>query len=234
MDRMPTVQQLRSDAPVIAPSMLKCNFANLEEDFRLLSSTSWIHWDCMDGRFVPNLSYGSMLIQSCQRVAPSHLAFEAHLMLQDPGKYLDGFIAANCEMITFHIEADGDAAAIAGRIREAGRLAGIAINPGTPVSAIASLKGHVDNVLVMSVEPGFGGQAFLPDVLPKLREARDTFGDDVCLSIDGGIGLETIEQAAAAGAEYFVCGSAIFDRSDCHDAIVALERTARKGHESVE
>ena len=225
---MPTTTQLRADAPIIAPSMLKCNYGNLRRDFEMLTSTSWIHWDCMDGHFVPNLSYGAMVIEACQRCAPSHLAFEAHLMLQDPGQYLQGFIDANCEMITFHIEADGDAADIAGRIRGAGRLAGIAVNPETPISAIASLKGKVDNVLVMSVNPGFGGQSFMADMLPKLKEARDVFGDDICLSIDGGIDEETIGPAAEAGAELFVCGSSIFETGDYGEAIGRLERAAHK------
>ena len=224
---MPTPQQLRADAPIIAPSMLKCNYANLEADFQMLANTSWIHWDCMDGHFVPNLSYGAMVIKGAQRCAPTHLAFEAHLMLQDPGKYLDGFLDANCEMITFHIEADGDAAAIAKRIRDAGRLAGIAINPKTPVSEIEHLAGHVDNVLVMSVNPGFGGQSFMPEVLPKLAEARRVFGEDVCLSIDGGIDGDTIAQASAAGAELFVVGSAIFESPSYHDSIVDLENAAK-------
>ena len=226
------LSDLKAAAPVVAPSMLKCDYGDLASDMRRLAGTGWLHWDVMDGHFVPNLSYGAMVIAAAAKQAPNAMRHEAHLMISEPAKYVDEYIAAGCDLITFHIEAEGDAAELAKRIREAGRLAGISLNPGTPVSAIASLAGHIDNVLAMSVNPGFGGQSFMPEVLPKCREIRDVFGEDVCLSIDGGIDGDTLPQAAAEGVDLFVVGSAIFGTADYAAAISQLREAGRAARET--
>lgn len=221
MNREDVIEHLRAAAPVIAPSMLKCDFGNLHREVERLSQAAAqvLHWDVMDGAFVPNLSYGAMVID---RVRPlTEMVFDAHLMIAEPDRYLDTYLDAGCDAVTFHVEAVPNPAALLNRIRSAGRIAGLAINPGTPVESILPFVGDCDLVLVMSVEPGFGGQAFMPEVLPKLtalREARS----DLLLSIDGGIAVPTISSAASAGADLFVAGSAIFDQSDYSDAIDAL------------
>lgn len=230
MNASASLAALRPQLPVIAPSMLKCDFGNLRREIELLdhASSSVLHWDVMDGHFVPNLSYGAMLIE---RVRPlTRALFDAHLMISDPAKYLDDYVKAGCEAITFHIEAVPEPVELLQRIRKAGRLAGIALNPGTPVSAIRPAIGECDLVLVMSVEPGFGGQAFIPGTIEKVSEVRALFGPSVLISIDGGIGPKTISGPARAGVDLFVAGSSVFDMPDYGQAIqgmAALARTAR-------
>ena len=158
--------------PVIAPSMLKCDFGNLNCEIEKLdrAGARWFHWDVMDGHFVPNLSYGAMVIQS---VRPrTKVLFEAHLMITDPAKYLDSYIKAGCDVITFHVEAVPEPTALLKRIKSAGCQAGLAINPKTPFQRIEPFLEECDLVLVMSVEPGFGGQKFMPEVLDKVRSIR--------------------------------------------------------------
>lgn len=195
--------------------MLKCDFGNLEEEIRQLESSGaqMLHLDVMDGHFVPNLSYGPMVIQRIRE--RTDLVLDAHLMISHPEKYLDEYISAGCDWITVHIEAVPEPQQILQSIRDAGRLAGIAINPKTPVSAIQQLQGLIDLVLIMSVEPGFGGQAFISDSLSKVQTARQSFSPETIISIDGGIGPATLPQAAQAGAQVFVAGSSIFDQ-DCY------------------
>jgi len=198
----------------MAPSMLKCDFADLADEVRRLEAAdaAMLHWDVMDGGFVPNLSYGAMVIAS---VRPrTELFFEAHLMIADPAKYLDDYINAGCDAITFHIEAVPEPQPLIDRIHAQGLKAGIAINPKTPVNSIRGVLSQCDLVLVMSVEPGFGGQKFMPEVLPKVQELRSLVRPGTAISIDGGIGPDTIAEAAAAGATWFVAGSSIFDQPD--------------------
>jgi ribulose-phosphate 3-epimerase len=216
-----------SSPPVMAPSMLKIDYADLAGDVRRLEAADAkvLHWDVMDGHFVPNLSYGAMLIAS---VRPrTNLFFDAHLMIADPAKYLDDFIHAGCDAITIHIEAVPDPRPVIDRIHEHGIKAGIAINPRTPVDRIRGIAPACDLVLVMSVEPGFGGQKFKPEVLPKVRELRSLVRPDTVISIDGGIGPATIADAAAAGAQWFVAGSSIFDQPDYAAAMRQMESLAR-------
>jgi ribulose-phosphate 3-epimerase len=212
--------------PIIAPSLLKCDYGNLLQEIQRLeaANANWMHWDVMDGHFVPNLSYGAMLIRSLRPRTKAF--FDAHLMISDPGKYLDDYLQAGCDAITVHLEAVPEPASILRRIRSAGRLAGLAINPGTPVESLLPHLPECDLILLMSVEPGFGGQKFKPEVLEKARFLKPRLSPDVLLSIDGGIGVETIGVAAAAGCEAFVAGSAIFDEADYTSAVQNLERLA--------
>ncbi|MCX7393585.1 MAG: ribulose-phosphate 3-epimerase [Planctomycetales bacterium] len=216
-----------ASTPIIAPSMLKCDFGNLSQEICRLESAGafWMHWDVMDGHFVPNLSYGAMLIQSVR--ARTKAFFDAHLMISDPGKYLNDYIRAGCDAITFHIEAVSEPTALLRQIRSAGRLAGLAINPKTPPAVIEPYLSECDIVLTMSVEPGFGGQTFIPHVLDKIRRLKTLVGPTTLLSIDGGISQDNIRVAADAGCQVFVAGSAIFDESDYTLPLSILERLAK-------
>lgn len=218
---------LRQKLPVVAPSMLKCDYGNLRHDILRLEAagTQLFHLDVMDGHFVPNLSYGPMVIERMRQC--TDVLFDCHLMISDPAKYLDEYVKAGCDLITFHIEAVPQPCDLLRRIRAAGCGAGIALNPGTPSKALADAVGECDLVLVMSVEPGFGGQRFQPEVLPKVAEIRAMFGPDVLLSIDGGIGLQTIGSAAQAGVGVFVAGSSVFDQPCYETAIRELRESAQ-------
>lgn len=211
---------------MIAPSMLKCDFGALRDDTAAVAraGADLIHWDVMDGGFVPNLSYGAMVIESTRQC--TDLAFEAHLMMSQPDEYLDGFLDAGCDAVTFHVETDVDASALLKRIRSAGAAAGIALNPGTPVDRVLPLLGECDLVLVMSVEPGFGGQKFQPSSLPKLQALQQVIPTGCRLSVDGGIGPATIAEVSAAGASMFVVGSALFEADDYNTAIGKLRQLA--------
>src|SRR5262249_8239445 len=205
--------------PLIAPSMLKCDFANLQREVALLESAGarLLHLDVMDGHFVPNLFYGPLVISSLRAI--TSLPFEAHLMISEPGRYLDNYLDAGCNLVTFHIEAVPEPTPLLRRIRQAGAAAGLALNPGTPVDAGRPFVAECDLVLGMSGERGFVGQKFMPVALEKLRQLAPLVGKDRLLSIDGGIGLQTIPQAARAGARQFVVGSAIFDTPDYREAM---------------
>ncbi len=222
MRRQANLESLRKRSPLIAASMLKCDFGNLHREVEMLESApvGVLHWDVMDGHFVPNLSYGAMVIEPIR--TRSNCLFDVHLMMSDPGQYLDDFIRAGCDAITFHIEAVPEPAELLDRIHQADVLAGLALNPNTPVAAIEPYLEQCDLVLVMSVEPGFGGQTFQPSVLPKVQELRALGGEELLISIDGGIGPTTIESTLQAGCDLFVVGSAIFDRSDYQEAVEEL------------
>ncbi|HLJ09914.1 MAG TPA: ribulose-phosphate 3-epimerase [Planctomycetaceae bacterium] len=220
------LSRLLNGGPFIAPSMLKCDFANLHREAELLESAGarLLHMDVMDGHFVPNLTYGAVVIQSLR--GATSLPFEAHLMISDPAKYVDEFLGAGCNLITFHIEAVSEPVSLLRRIRDRGAAAGLAFNPKTPVEAVLPFLPECDHVLVMSVEPGFGGQKFMPSVLDKVRRLASEMGENRLLSIDGGIGPKTIPEAARAGAREFVVGSAIFETPDYRDAIEKMTHAA--------
>jgi len=222
MSRSATFNKLRNCVPVIAPSMLKCDFGNLHRELELLDAagTDVYHLDVMDGNFVPNLSYGPMVIE---RLRPrTDAIFDAHLMISDPDRFLDEYIKAGCDCVTFHVEAVPDAGPLLERIRQSDTVAGLAINPGTPVEQIEKFLSACDLVLVMSVEPGFGGQNFIPSALDKLRQLRELTSPHTILSVDGGVAASTIGDCAAAGADLFVAGSSIFDMPDYGSAMNEL------------
>ncbi len=219
--------KLKSQLPVIAPSMLKCDFGNLHREIELLETadTQVLHWDVMDGHFVPNLSYGSLLIE---RVRPlTQMVFDAHLMISDPEKYIDEYINAGCNSITIHIEAVPDPSDLLKHINQSGVLPGLALNPQTPVKMIEPFLELCGSVLVMSVEPGFGGQSFITSTLQKIKKINTMISKDTILAVDGGIGIDTITETALAGANYFVVGSAIFNEADYSSAVRELVQKAR-------
>lgn len=223
---------LKAHRPVVAPSMLKCDFGNLHREIELLDAakSSLLHWDVMDGHFVPNLSYGPMVIERTRGLTKT--PFDAHLMISDPAKYLEEYIKAGCEAITFHLEAVPQPVSLLREIRRRGLVAGLAINPGTPFSSAEPFLAECDLFLVMSVNPGFGGQKFIPDVVSKIAAARAVGGQDLIISVDGGIGRSTIAQCAEAGCDVFVAGSSVFDEPCYAAAIAELQQTA-KGRTSV-
>ena len=225
--RQAVLQQLSSSIPLIAPSMLKCDFGNLHREVELLEAARArvLHMDVMDGNFVPNLSYGAMVIERIREL--TDLPFEAHLMISDPARYLDDYLKAGCNVITFHLEAVPQPRALLERVREKGGVAGLAINPETPVESLEPLLGAFDLGLVMSVHPGFGGQKFLPEALGKLSWLKSHAPKGTLLSVDGGIDMETIGQVSEAGAGVFVAGSAIFDTEDYGRAIEELAGEAQ-------
>ena len=222
MSRRTTFLNLYDGSPLIAPSMLKCDFGNLHREVELLEAAGarLLHLDVMDGHFVPNLSYGPVVIERLREL--TELPFEAHLMISEPDRYLDDYLAAGCDAITFHVEAVPEPVPLLKRIREAGAAAGLALNPGTPVEAVAPAIQSCDLVLVMSVEPGFGGQTFMPPSLEKLRTLSSMMPAGSLLSVDGGIDADTIVPAAQAGAQVFVAGSSIFDAGDYRSAATQL------------
>ncbi|PPF31653.1 ribulose-phosphate 3-epimerase [Rathayibacter tritici] len=211
----------------INPSILSADFVNFEAELQRIAGADFVHVDVMDNHFVPNLTFGLTMVQRLQDVSPRPL--DLHLMIEDPDRWAPDYAETGAYSVTFHAEAARDAVALARRLREIGSRAGIALKPGTMVDEYLDLLPEFDQVLVMTVEPGFGGQSFLAETMPKLRTLRnvvDRTGLDVWLQVDGGIAPGTIEIAAEAGADTFVAGSAVFGADDPEQAIAALRATA--------
>ncbi len=208
------IEILRRSAPAVLPSLLMCDFGNLAEEISRLeeAGVAGLHLDVMDGNFVPNITYGMPLVETCRRL--SNLPLDVHLMIDRPERYLRAFRDAGADILTIHFEATEQPRAVLEEIRKSGAKAGLALNPGTPVARIATLLDACDLVLVMSVEPGFGGQKFNPIALDKLRQLRQLAGKKLFLEIDGGVNTKTIVQCAEAGAEGFAVGSALFGSDD--------------------
>ena len=201
----------------IAPSILSADFTRLAEEIATVekAGASILHVDVMDGRFVPNITVGLPVVKAIARV--THLPIDAHLMIVEPGQYADKFAKAGARMVSIHIEADANAHRTLSSIRAAGALAGIVINPGTSLAALDEIIKFADYVLVMSVNPGFGGQEFIPESIEKVRRLRkmiDERGLKTRIEIDGGINSDNIAEVTSAGAEIIVAGSAIFGAAD--------------------
>jgi len=215
------VERIRQSAPAILPSLLMCDFGDLRTEINRLEAagTEVLHLDVMDGHFVPNLTYGMPIVAGLRK--HTGMPLDVHLMISDPLKYAKEFVDAGADLLTFHVEAVADPAAVAKQIASLGVGVGVAINPSTSMERLGDCLDHCDLALVMSVEAGFGGQAFNPNAIERLRELRARY-PNLLLEIDGGINGQTISLARAAGCDLFVVGSAIFRHSDYGVAIKDL------------
>lgn len=226
MSRTGQFAELRSASPVVLPSLLLCDFGNLEREIRRLEEAhvQAIHLDVMDGHFVPNLSFGLTIVETARRL--TDLTLDVHLMISNPGEYLSRYVSAGADLLTIHTEVVDDARPLLEEIRSLGAGAGLALNPPTPVASIESALPSCDFVLVMSVMPGFGGQEFDDVALEKLRAIRGKAGDSVLLEVDGGVNEETITACVEAGANLLVAGSAITGQDDYQASFSRLTRLA--------
>ncbi len=207
----------------VSPSILTADFARLAEECKSLQKcgADWIHCDVMDGAFVPNLTFGMPVVQSLRKCVV--LPLDVHLMINQPQRYVEQFAKAGADIITFHVEATDDVAGTIQLIKKCGKKVGLSIKPNTPVQALLPFRGMMDMILIMSVEPGFGGQSFVDSSLEKIKLARQLF-PDVLIQVDGGINQHNSSQVVNAGADVIVAGSAVFNASDRREAINNLRK----------
>jgi ribulose-phosphate 3-epimerase len=226
-----TLQNLHAAAPLVVPSLLACDFGELREEIRRVerAGAHSLHLDIMDGHFVPNLSFGLPVVEAVRRL--TDLPLDVHLMISEPGRYVRQFRKAGADLLTVHIEVLADPRPLLEEIRALGAGVGISLNPPTPIEALDGCLDLCDLVLVMSVMPGFGGQTFEPMALEKLHGLRAAVGSRVLLSVDGGLGLDTVGPCAEAGADLFVTGSALFSQSDYRRFINEMTGLARLAKE---
>jgi ribulose-phosphate 3-epimerase len=213
---------------MIAPSILSADFAHLADEADVVANADWLHVDVMDGHFVPNLTIGLPVVRSLHRA--TDLPLDCHLMISDPDRWAPDYAEAGAANVTFHVEAAIDPVQTARAIRRAGALAGLSVKPGTPIEPYLELLREFDTLLVMTVEPGFGGQRFMAEMLPKVALARGHVQSGhlrLFIEVDGGIDLDTITGAAQAGADVFVAGSSVYGSDDPAKAVEALRAQAR-------
>lgn len=214
----------------ISPSILNSDFARLADEIAAISrAADWVHVDVMDNHFVPNLTLGLPVVEAL--LQSTDLPVDCHLMIDDPDRWAPGYAEAGAGSVTFHVEAAAAPVRLARTLRAAGARAGMALRPATPIEPYEDLLSELDMVLIMSVEPGFGGQRFLDMVLPKVRRAREAIkrhGGEIWLQMDGGVSAETIERCAEAGADVFVAGSAVYGADDPDTAVRELRELAQQ------
>ncbi len=207
---------------IIAPSILSADFTRLGEEINSVEDggADWIHVDVMDGHFVPNITIGPPVVKSIRKA--TKLPLDVHLMISRPEEYIEEFAKAGADIITVHTEATCHLHRLVQQIKDEGAKAGVSLNPATPVNHLEHVIGDLDLVLIMSVNPGFGGQEFIPSVIPKIKTVRsmlDAAGSSACLEVDGGIKIDNIKTVSDAGADAFVSGSGIFGDSDYKETI---------------
>ncbi len=217
-----------ADRTLIFPSMLASDFARLaEEAQRVEGAADWLHVDVMDNHFVPNLTLGLPIVESLLK--STTIPIDCHLMIEDPDRWAPAYAEAGAGSVTFHAEAVAAPTKLARTLRSLGSRAGLALNPASPIEPYVDLLPEIDMILIMTIEPGFGGQTFLDVTLPKIRRARQVIGDlDIWLQVDGGVNAETIERCAEAGADVFVAGTAVYGAADPAQAIERLRAAARR------
>ncbi len=216
----PEIDQCRSGHIQITPSILNADLSRLADEVARIPSADWVHVDVMDNHFVPNLTLGLPVVESLSKHVSQPL--DAHLMIEDPDRWAPAYAEAGCGSVTFHVEAARAPVLLAREIRGQGARAGMALRPATPIEPYEALLSELDMLLIMTIEPGFGGQKFLDLCLPKIRTARELMrkhGVQTWLQVDGGISVETIERCVEAGADVFVAGSAVYSAED-PDAMV--------------
>ena len=212
---------------IIAPSILSADFARLGEEVKAVqdAEADWAHVDVMDGMYVPNITIGPPVVKALKRV--TDMPLDVHLMIVDPDRYLDDFIAAGSDFLMVHAEAAVHLQRTVSYIREKGCKAGVSLNPATPLSHLEYVLPDVDMVLIMTVNPGFGGQGFIPQMMDKISDLRtilDSYDREILLQVDGGVKVDNIKEVAEAGADVFVAGSAVFGSENYAETITAMRR----------